>query len=184
MNKNSIVIRLRDFMNSSEGWGRDQGRETYQKLIDFVEQNPGVLIFRISLDGVIRVDISFSSETIVEIARRYRGKKGFCFIDLNDSDMKENWEAAAERKNQPLMVWTDHESSVIGPKPSKGNMNAFEFALDFPHTRAAGFAATVSGMSIANASTKFKQLWQGGFLLRREEISESGGVEFSYHKIG
>ena len=81
-------------------------------------------------------------------------KKGFCFIDLNDLDMKENWEAAAEHKNQPLMVWKDNESSVIGPKPSKGNMNAFEFALDSPHTRAAGFVGY--GLRHVNRKCQYK----------------------------
>ena len=183
MNENSVSIRLRQFMSCDEGWGRAQGRETYHKLIEYIEQNPGVMSFRISLEEVNRVDISFSSETIIEIARRYRGHKGFCFIDLNDSDMLENWEAAAERKNQPLMVWTNNNWRLIGLKPSPGNIKALEFALKKPKTRAADFVAASPDVSISNASTKFKQLWEGGFLLRREETSESGGVEFLYHRI-
>ena len=99
------MLRLRDFLNSPEGWGRDQGREVHRRLIDFVEANPGVTIFRVSLEGVARVDISFASETVVELASRYRRKKGFCFVDLTDTDMRENWDAAASRRNQPLMVW-------------------------------------------------------------------------------
>ena len=39
-------------------------------------------------------------------------------------------------------------------------------------------------MSIANASTKFKQLWEQGFLLRQESVADSGGVEFVYQRIG
>ena len=46
------------------------------------------------------------------------------------------------------------------------------------------FAAATPKMSIANASTKFKQLWEQGFLLRREDVAESGGVEFTYYRIG
>jgi len=72
MNENAVVINLISHMTSPEGWGRSQGREVYGKLIDFVEENPGVLIFRISFEGVKRVDFSFASETLVELARRYR----------------------------------------------------------------------------------------------------------------
>ncbi len=179
-----MVIRLFDFMGRPEGWGRDQGREVYQKLISFVEDHPGVMVFKVSLDGVRRVDISFASETVIEVARRYRGGKGFCFIDLTDADMLENWEAAAERKQQPVMVWEDDVGRVVGIRPSQGNQAAFDFALKRPRTRAADFAAATQGMSIANASNKFKQLWQQGFLLRREEAAESGGVEFAYYRIG
>ena len=184
MNENSVVIQLSHFMISDEGWGRAQGRETYHKLIEYIEQNPGVMIFKISLESISRVDISFSSETIIEIARRYRCHKGFCFMDLTDADMLENWEAAAERKNQPLMVWTNNNCSLIGPKPSPGNIKAFEFALKRLETRASDFVAEFPDISITNASTKFKQLWEGGFLLRREENSESGGVVFLYYRIG
>lgn len=184
MNEISVVIRLFDFMESPEGWGRDQGRVVYQKLISFVENHPGVMVFKVSLSGVRRVDISFASETVVEVARRYRGSKGFCFIDLTDADMLENWEAAAERKQQPVMVWDNGVGRVVGMQPSQGNQAAFDFALKHSRSRAADFAVATPSMSIANASNKFKQLWQQGFLLRREETAGSGGVEFAYYRIG
>jgi len=80
------MIRLRDFMERDEGWGRAQGREVYVKLIGFIENHPGILVFKISLEGVQKFDMSFASETIVEAARRYRGKKGFCIIDPNNPE--------------------------------------------------------------------------------------------------
>jgi len=170
-------------MDTQEGWGRDQGRKVYQKLIDFVEANSGTMTFKVSLDQVRRVDISFASETIVELARRYRGKKGFCFNDLTDQDMLENWDAAAERKSQPIMVWEGKNGRSIGVSPTQGTLGAFKFALERERTKAAEYAAAIPDMSIANASTKFKQLWEQGFLLRRENVAESGGVEFTYHRI-
>jgi hypothetical protein len=121
---------------------------------------------------------------VIELARRYRGQKGFCFIDLTDQDMLENWEAAAARKGQPMMVWKGKKGRLIGVEPSRGNLEAFKFALEREHTRATEFAAATPNMSIANASTKFKQLWEQGFLLRREDVAESGGVEFTYYRIG
>jgi hypothetical protein len=171
-------------MDGPEGWGRVQGRDVYQRLLEFVEANPGVMVFRVSTKGVRRVDISFASETLVELARRFRGSKGFCLTDLDDPDMIENWEAAAAKKSQPLVVWADDNGRVIGVAPSQGNREALSFALSRPRVRAAEFAESTSGMSIANASTKFKQLWEQGFLLRRESVADSGGVEFVYHRIG
>jgi len=181
----STSLYLREFMgDSSQGWGRDQGREVYSQLLRFVESRPGIVLFRVSVQGVSRVDISFASETVVELARRYRGIKGFAFIDLNDTDMLENWDAAAAKKNQPLMVWRDSEPSVIGPAPSQGNADAFQFALFRPHARAAEFVEARSNVSIANASTKFKQLSEQGFLLRQDYKSDSGGIEYIYFRIG
>jgi len=180
----STTLRLADFMTSPQGWGREQGRVVYNKLLSFVESRPGTILFRVSIKGVTRVDISFASETIVELARRYRGIKGFAFIDLEDPDMLENWEAAAARKNQPIMVWNGSSGRVIGVEPSQGTVEAFLFALTRPRTRATEFVKAMPNIAIANASTKFKQLWEQGFLLRRENVAESGGVEYVYLRIG
>lgn len=184
MNPRAMAIRLREFMDEPEGWGRAQGREVYQRLLEFVEGQPGVTVFRVSMEGVRRLDISFASETLVELARRYRGSKGFCLIDLEDADMIENWEAAAAKKSQPLALWARDNGRVIGAEPSQGNREALSFAMSRPQARAAEFAEATPRMSIANASTKFKQLWEQGFLLRRESVADSGGVEFVYQRIG
>lgn len=178
------MLPLRDFMGRPEGWGRNEGRNVYQRMIDFVEANPGTIVFKISLKDVQRIDISFASETIVELARRYRRSKGFCLIDLTDEDMIENLDAAAAKKEQPILLWRGKSARLVGIAPSEGNREAFHFALSRAQSRAAEFAGEKKGMSIANASMKFKQLWEQGFLLRREAAAESGGVEYVYHRIG
>jgi hypothetical protein len=177
------VLPLLEYMDRPEGWGRSQGREVHQRLLEFVERNPGILVFRISMKGVQRVDISFASETIVEIARRYRRTKGFCVVDLTDRDLIENLDAAAEKKEQPIVVWGEKSENVLGPEPSEGLREAFQFAMARAQCRAAEFAIKKE-ISIANASMKFKQLWEQGFLLRRESTADTGGVEFIYQCIG
>lgn len=176
------VIVLADLMESDEAWGRAKGREVFQRLIDEVEAHPGETVFRVSLRGVRRVDISFASETVVELGRRYRGAKGFCLEHVRDYDMLENWDAAAERKDQPLMVWNKRASQVLGITPTAGNAPAFQFALKRKYARASDFA-TEKSTTVANASMKFNQLWKQGFLLRQQEVSPSGGREYSYYCI-
>ena len=180
----AVDLRLREFMDE-EGWGRAAGRRTYQKLLGFVDDHPGILIFRVMLAGVRRVDISFASETVVELARKHRCKKGFCFVDLVDSDQRENWQAAALRATQPIMSWNRNAKPIVlGPGPSQGSSDAFMFALERSEVRAAEFAGSQRNVSITNASTKFKQLWEQGSLLRREAAAESGGVEYVYLRVG
>jgi len=177
-------LRLKSFMSEEDGWGRAAGRETHRRLVDFVESKPGVLIFRIATEGIRRIDISFAAESVVELARRYRGKKGFYFVDLTDEDQRENWAAAAQRAGQPIMSWNDHgKCMVLGPEPSQGNVDAFQFALGRQEAKAAEYAAARKNVSITNASSKFKQLWEQGFLLRRESAADSGGVEYVYMRI-
>jgi hypothetical protein len=183
MNEVMRVLQLRNVMDKGEGWGRDQGREVYQRMLRLVEDSPGILIFQVSMKGVNRLDISFSSETIVELARRFRTRKGFCLIDLTDQDLIENLNAAAEKKEQPMLVWRGRSADLIGAVPSEGTREAFSFAMGRPECRAAEFAQS-RNVSISNASMKFKQLWEQGFLLRREANAGSGGVEFVYQRIG
>lgn len=178
------MLPLRDFMDRPEGWGRNEGRNVYQRMLDFVESNPGTIVFKVSMKDVRRIDISFASETIVELARRYRRSKGFCVIELTDEDLIENLDAAAAKKEQPILVWRGRSARLVGMEPSEGTREAFEFALGRAQSRAVEFASEKKGMSIANASMKFKQLWERGFLLRREAAAETGGVEFIYHRIG
>jgi hypothetical protein len=177
-------LSLLAFMGAPQGWGREQGREVYNKLLRFVESRAGANVFLVSVKGVSRVDISFASETIVELARRFRGTKGFPFVDLTDPDMIENWEAAAERKKQPLILKSNSSYRVIGLQPTQGTADALQFALSRPTCRAAEFASANPNVSISNASMKFKQLWEQGFLLRYEAVAESGGVEYIYCRIG
>lgn len=176
-------LRLREFMKEEDGWGRAAGRAAFGRLLEFVESHADAVIFRISLSNVRRIDVSFASETIVEVARRYRCRKGFCFVDLKSGDQEENWEAAAARAKQPLLKWTEgHQASILGLQPSRGLIEALQFALARGETRATEFAS-VTGLSITNSSSKFKQLWEHGFLLRKEAIAESGGVEYVYARI-
>lgn len=134
------------------------------------------------MKDVQRIDISFASETIVELARRFRRTKGFCLVDLMDEDVIENVDAANQKKKQPMLIWHGRSARLIGAAPSKGNLEAFDFAMARPRTRAAEFAAQ-SPVSITNASMKFRQLWEQGFLLRQERIANSGGVEYVYCRI-
>lgn len=183
MNENDQIIYLINHMVSPEGWGRSQGREVYVKLINFIEAHPDKTIFQISLKGVKRVDFSFASETLIELSRKYRCNKGFYMTAPIDPDMIENFDAAAERKNQPLIIWRGDEYQIIGLKPAKGASEALKFALQRESVRAAEFVSANPGINIANASMKFKQLWTQGFLLRREDISGTGGVEYVYYRI-
>lgn len=182
MNEIRTALALRDLMDSPYGWGREQGREVFQKLIRKVEANPGKLIIEVSLNKVERTDISFASETVVELAKRYRGNKGFVLSGIADEDLLENWEAAAAKKGQPLTVRSGAKTQIIGLQPSQGNAATFEHVLKQGSTTAAEIAS-VFDFQITNASTKLKQLWEQGFLLRRQESAESGGVEFRYFVI-
>lgn len=176
-------IRLRELMDGHDGWGRIQGRQVYEQLRSQVEVNPTEMIIRISLKGVERTDILFPRESVIALAREYRGKRGFCLRDVSDQDLLENWDAAAERREQPLMVWDgDRLMQVLGPRLSPGLRDMFDYVVSVPVARTSEAAASFD-LKVPNASNKLKQLWQEGYILRREQSASSGGVEYEYLRI-
>ena len=176
------MIRIVDLMPRPEGWGRAMGREVFTKLLDQVDRNPDQTVFAISFAGVKRVDFSFSSETVVELARRFRGRKGFYLLDIGVPEIEENIDAAALRVDQPLLVIDAKGQHFIGLEPTAGTKEALAIVVARPQARASDIAEAIQ-VSVANASMKLKQLWNTGFLLRRESVADTGGVEFVYHRI-
>ena len=78
-------------MPEQDGWGHEQGRLVFSRLLKAVEANPETEIFLISLEGVRRTDASFPRESVVELARRYREHRGFCLVGVQDEDLLDNW---------------------------------------------------------------------------------------------
>lgn len=176
------MIVLRDMMPKSEGWGREMGRPVFSKLVEHVERNPDQTIFPISFKGVKQVDYSFASETVVQLARRYKGEKGFYLFEIATPYIEENVDAAARRVEQPLVIADAKGHRFIGSEPSAGSKAALDFVVARSHARAAEIADAIH-VTVANASMKLKQLWSSGFLLRRESVADTGGVEFVYRRI-
>src|SRR3989344_860705 len=107
MNENRATIQLLKFMDRKDGWGNLEGRAVANKIISFVDERPLVRIFEISLQGLERNDASFARESIIAVAKRYRGEKGFFITHLKSKDLLDNWKAGAEALLQPVNVITD-----------------------------------------------------------------------------
>lgn len=179
---NEIVqLRLTDFLRGeAEAWGNDRGREVFGQLLAVVEQHPGVLVFEISLDGIRRTDASFPRESVVELARRFRKQVAFVVTDATNEDLLFNWDAAAAKKEQPLFVKGAGGSwRILGPQLSSAKERLLEHVMKHKKVRTAQVAADLF-LKISNASTQLRDLWESGYVLRREEVADTGGVEFVY----
>jgi hypothetical protein len=189
VNQMTQTLRLRDYMTDDDGWGNQAGREVNKQLVRVVERSPQTVMFRISLDGVRRVDVSFARESVIELALRYRGERGFCLVDLGShddidaADLLDNWRMAADNRQQPITLWTDEDPQIIGPEPSKSAQELLSLVLKRQEL-ATPEAAKVLKKELNNVSTRLKQLKDRGFILRSETISPSGGVEYRYRAIG
>ena len=183
------TLRLRDYMESDDGWGNKAGQLVHRRIVRSVQKMPQVVMFRISLSGVRCVDVSFARESVIELARRYRGEKGFCLLDVGSDegvdaeDVLDNWRLAAGDCKQPLTVWTDGGPRVIGPQPTEPAQELLNLVLTRKALRTPEAAKSLN-KELNNVSTQLKNLTDRGFILRQEVPAQTGGVEYRYMAIG
>jgi hypothetical protein len=183
VNPTLTTIRLRDLLDRDDGWGSEEGIAVREKLLRIIDRYPQSLIFRISLAGIRRTDASFARESVVEVAHTLRGRRGICVVDIASNDIQENWDAAALKRGQCLIVWGAKGPCVIGPKPSEDTLALLKIVLK-RHEVGTAEAAKSLNKSVNNVSTRLKRLADEGLLLRRDIAAPSGGLEYRYLAIG
>ncbi len=182
MNQKPLMITLRKYTKDDHVFGNRVGKEIYQKLLEIVESHPGQKVFEVSLAGIIATDSSFPRESIVSLAKQLRGERGFFLTGITSKDLIDNWSYAANAKDQPLVIWTGNSYELIGPTITSAARTLIEFVLSHGSVTASKVAQE-HHISVQNASTKLKKLVNQGFILRSEEVAETGGVEYIYHSI-
>jgi hypothetical protein len=183
MNRNRRSYSLANLMVPPEGWGRALGQRIAVALKARIEEGPADELFCLSLKNVRQMDVTFAGVVIAGTVKHYLGAKGICLTDLADLDLAENIAAAAHRAGVPIAAWNGQVGQILGPAPTAGTRDALAFAMERPDVRARD-VAEAHKLSVANASTKLKQLWEQGYLLRGEGSAPSGGTEYVYCRIG
>lgn len=182
MNQNSVVIKLIDFTSSASPYGNVEGKKVFRKLLDHCEQHPRTQIFGISLKGIKETDASFPRESVVSLAKHFRSERGIYLSGLHDRDLVDNWTYAARAKEQPLSIWDGDRFELIGPELNLSTRTLVEYVYSKKSVLASQAAAALE-LSVPNASTRLKGLVTAGYLLRVEEVAETGGIEFQYRAI-
>ena len=182
MNQNVKLTKLRAFTSSDHPFGNKEGKDVVRKLSDFVHQHQEVNVFGISLNGIGATDASFPRESVVSLAKQLRGEKGFFLQDLSNRDLIDNWDYAAKAKDQPLVIWDKSEFEIIGVEMSVSTAGLLEYVLRNGSVLASQVAADLD-LSVQNASTRLKKLVADGYIMRTEDVAESGGIEFQYAAI-
>lgn len=182
MNQTALVVNLLSYTSSEKPFGNVEGKSVFRKLVDLVEEHPRTQVFGVSLKGIKATDASFPRESVVSLAKQFRGERGVFLTDLLNRDLIDNWTYAARAKDQPLVIWSGATFEVIGPEMNPATRTLVEYVLEKRSVLASQVAADLS-LSVQNASTRLKGLVAAGYLLREEEVAESGGIEFKYRAI-
>lgn len=179
MNQNKTIIKLLDLTSDDHPFGNVQGREIFMKLVDFVESHPLQKVFGISLEGIVATDASFPRESVISLAKHYRGERWFFLQNLSSRDLIDNWRYAAKAKEQPLTIWNGDDFEIIGPPINSATEELIGYVIKNGAVTASRVATDLN-LTIHNASTRLKRLVSEGYLMRSEEVAPSGGKEFIY----
>lgn len=185
MNENAHVMKLLDYCSKNPmPYGNQKGREVFPQLKAIIDSIPSQRVFEISFEGIEFTDSSFARESILLLAKMYRGNKGIYLshFDPQNVDMLDNWDYAAEKVEQPILVKMESDIRLLGNQLSSSNKEVFDLVMKAKSITTSK-AATQLNLSVPNASTKLKKLVDEGYILRVEEVAESGGIEFIYKSI-
>ena len=183
MKQTRIVLNLRDFTSSSTPFGNIEGKAVFRKLVDFVEQHPDTEVFGVSLDRIEATDASFPRESVIALAKQLRGERCFFLSGVRNRDVIDNWNYAAQAKEQPLTIWHESAFEVIGPELNASTRTLLDYVLNSTQGVRASQVSADLDLSIPNASTRLKNLVAQGYIMRASEVADSGGVEFRYLAI-
>jgi hypothetical protein len=175
-------IKFIDFSGEPNPYGTIRGKQTYEKLVNFIEST-NTLIFGISFKGIEGADSSYLRESLISVVKRFKDERIIFIEDLTDPDVTYNLKLAANAKNQPITNWVGSECTILGPQPSSSNQALLDLVISNRSLTTSKASSTLD-ISVQNASTKLKKLFEDGYVSRTEEAAETGGKEFVYHAIG
>jgi len=175
-----MLVKLLELtQNNSHPFGNVLGREVFKKLQEVVDSHLNSKVFEISLEGIIATDSSFPRESVVSLAKLLRGEKWFYLSHIDSVDLIDNWDYAAKAKQQSLLLVSDTDVRVIGSELNSSTKDLLDFVLSRDEVSTASVAKELN-ISVQNASTRLKKLVNEGLILRSEETSLTGGIEFLY----
>ncbi len=177
-----MLIQLLDYLDQPYAYGNDEGREVFSQLQALVAKHPDEKVFGISLKGIEVTDASFPRESIVSLAKMYKGEKGFYLSDFISQDLLDNWSYAAQAKSQAVIIKNGKGYELIGPPVTDTSKALLDIVMK-KGTVTTSFIADELNVSPQNASAKMKKLLELGLVLASKETAETGGLEFVFTAI-
>lgn len=179
-----MLIELIDYLKEPYAYGNDEGRQIFSQLQGVIANHPNEKVFGISLKGVEVTDASFPRESIVSLAKMYKGEKGFYISNFASQDLLDNWSYAAQAKAQPVIVKDNNNGyEIIGPPVTDTARALLDIVMNEKGTITTSLIAKELDVSPQNASAKMKKLLDLGLVLASKEAAESGGLEFVFTAI-
>ena len=175
------MIKLLE-LTPKKSYGAKKGKEVYQKLLvifeDLIDEN----IFEISFKGIEELDSTFLRESVVAIAKQFKPEKVIYVTNIANRNIVDNLNYAARIKDQPIVVWTGDEYSILGNRITDVTKNLIDLIFTKGPITTVDVALKMD-ISTTNASVKLNKLYKNSYVFRVQNTAASGGLEFQYIPI-
>lgn len=183
MNQKIPTIDFSKCAGQKNPYGSPRGKLAHDSLLSEIEKIGKVDVISISFRGLEGADVSFLREALVYVIKRYKKEIFFYVTDLPDEDIVANLQAAAVSGGEQVTYWSGNECRFLGPEQSTSSKILLDLIAAHRSSTTADVAEALN-ISVQNASTRLKRLYEEGYLMRIEETAESGGREFVYKVAG
>ncbi|AXH59718.1 hypothetical protein [Pseudomonas amygdali] len=180
--KHSKVV-LAERLGSSLALGAAAGLKVGIELSGLVYSNLGPHVVELSLAGIEAIDCAFFEEAVYKRIGNLTQGAAIYLSGIESPDVARTCELTARALGRYLVIEDDQTYRIAGLDLRPGEAILVEAVYDKGMDNSRDIADAYD-LSVANASTRLKDMLQKGLVLRAEVISDTGGYEYRYFPIG
>lgn len=182
--REAIQLRLRELAGGAEAWGTARGSQVFRKANAQLLALPERTLVVLDFAGILRGDVSFFREAIVELVRKHRPRLLFIAAGVTDNDVQANLHSALELRGESLLLrQPKREPLILGkqlPKEHDITLKALQSVTEFTSVL---LTAKPFDLESSTASARLSALWKAGLIDRARGAAPSGGKEYKYFPI-
>ena len=177
----SALLRPGD---SPDAWGTSAGIDVFLRLHAELARLPDRTVVVLDYSGIVRTDVSFQREAVVETVRRHRPRLLFIASYVGSEDVLANLAAALEARGEILLVRVQEgQPRVLGRRLAKEHEDTLSTIQEHHQFTSTQLTVPPYGLEGSTASARLTALWKAGLIGRIEAASPSGGREYRYYPI-
>ena len=163
--------------------GSSEGSKLGIELAQLVYSTRGPLVVELSMAGITAIDCAFFEQAVYKLIHDLTQGAAIYVSDVQSEDVARTCELTARALGRYLIIEGKQGYRIVGQDLRAADAMQVEALYDKGLDNSRDIA-DVYDMSVANASTRLKDMLKKGLVLRAEVISATGGYEYRYFPIG
>ncbi|MDE0356373.1 MAG: hypothetical protein OXN92_01335 [Gammaproteobacteria bacterium] len=177
----SALLRPGD---SPDAWGTSAGIDVFLRLHAELARLPDRTLVVLDYSRIVRSDISFQREAVVETVRRHRPRLLFVASNVGNEDVLANLAAALEARGEILLVRVQEgRLRIVGRRLATEHEDTLLAIQEHHQFTSTQLTLPPHGLEGSTASARLTALWKAGLIGRIRGASTSGGREYRYYPI-